>query len=122
MSCANFKQLTPTLLKKLRKAGGIKLIYGLESASPKLLKYIHKGTTILQVENLLEESHKLGIWNELELISGIPYETKNDEKKTIEFIKRNQKFIDYFHVAKYILMNSAITKNPKKYGRKGEKT
>ncbi|MFH1849319.1 MAG: radical SAM protein [archaeon] len=118
MSCANLIHLNERLLEKLKRAGAIKLIFGLESASPHLLKYIRKGITTGRAESLLRCSHELGIWNEVELIAGLPHETDEDIQNTVDFIRRNNKYIDYFHLAKFILMDSAFTADPERFGMK----
>ena len=116
ISCANFRYLDKKLLKKLRKIGAIKLIYGLESASQKMLDYIEKGVTLKKARKLLKYGHRIGIWNEIELIAGMPHETKQDINNTIKFIQKNKKYINYFHLAKFILMNSKLKRYSKKYG------
>jgi len=88
----------------------------MESASPKMLKYIEKGLTQTHAEKMLQASNKEGIWNELELIAGMPRERQEDVQITIDFIKRNKPYINYFYLAKYMLMNSKISLNPTKFG------
>ena len=114
--CANLKHLDQKLLSKLRRAGAFRLVYGMESASPKMLKYIEKGLTQTHAEKMLQASNKEGIWNELELIAGMPRERQEDVQITIDFIKRNKPYINYFYLAKYMLMNSKISLNPTKFG------
>jgi len=113
---ANFRQLDASLIKKLREIGAVKLIYGLECPSDKILKYIKKGITADRAEKMLKISHEAGIWNELDLIAGMPYETNQDIKACTDFLERNKRHIDYMHVARFILKDSFMYKYPKKYG------
>ena len=113
--CANLKHLDKKLLIKLRKSGAVRLVYGLESASPKMLKFIEKGISQRRAKKMLKISHKVGIWNELELIAGIPHETEKDVKETASFVIKNKQYINYFYLAKYMLMNSKISRFPGRY-------
>jgi len=114
--CANLKQLDTKLIQKLKNAGATRLVFGLESASPKMLKFIGKGITQQHAEKMLRETDNAGIWNELELIAGMPQENEKDVKQTVSFIQRNKKYINYFYLAKYMLMNSKMSRYPKQFG------
>jgi len=114
--CANFRQLDKELIKKFREVGAVKLIYGLECPSDKILKYIKKGITADRAEKMLKISHEAGIWNEIELIAGLPYETDDDMQACINFLEKNKKCLDYMYLARFILKNSLLYKNPEKYG------
>ena len=114
--CANFARLDKKILKGLRDIGARRLILGVESPSPRMLKYIEKGTTISHIEKMLRLSDKLSIWNEIELISGLPHETKKDIQNTINFLRRNKRYINFVYLHKFKLHYSKLTENPEKYG------
>jgi radical SAM superfamily enzyme YgiQ (UPF0313 family) len=113
---ANFRQLDTTLIKKLKEVGAVKLIYGLECPSDKILKYIKKGITTSRAEKFLKISHEAGIWNEIDLIAGLPYETDDDIKACVNFLEHNKKYLDYMHLGKFVLKDSWMYKNPNQYG------
>ena len=115
VDCATFKFLDRALLELMKKSGAVKLIYGIESASPRMMKYIKKPFTLEHAMRMLKISHNVGIWNEVELIAGLPYETDEDIQNTIEFINKSKKYIDYFYLNKYLLLDSEIYHNPEKY-------
>jgi radical SAM superfamily enzyme YgiQ (UPF0313 family)/Tfp pilus assembly protein PilF len=115
--CANFKFMNNEVLKKLNGIGAIRLVYGLESASNKMLKYVQKGIDVKKAETIIKKSHEQGIWNEIDLISGLPYENNRDIKNTIEFINRNRDYIDFIYLNRFMLKDdSLLFKYPKKYG------
>jgi radical SAM superfamily enzyme YgiQ (UPF0313 family) len=114
--CANFKGMDLKTLKGLKDVGAIKLLYGIESASPKMQKYTLKNIDINQASTLLKESHNLGIWNELELIAGMPYETDQDINSTINFIKTNQNHLEYCYLNSFRLVDSLLLKKPEAFG------
>jgi hypothetical protein len=80
----------------MREAGAVKLVFGLETASDRLLRYIRKGITRTRVERYLRLSHELGIWNHIELIGGLPTETDDDIRQTADFIRANAPHIDTY--------------------------
>ena len=119
--CANFRFLDEKLLSKMQRSGAVKLIFGLETGSPRLLKYIKKNTTIEQAEKCLRYAHKLGIWNHLELIPGLPRETDKDILETVGFIKRNAEFLDIYSVTPYIfLADSPFARKVSEFGLKSD--
>lgn len=116
VDCANFNGMDSKLLKELKNIGAIKLIFGIESASEKMQRYILKNVDLTKASQLLRKSHELGIWNELELISGMPYETDEDIKRTVEFVKKNKKYLDYCYLNPFRLVDSLLLRKPKIFG------
>lgn len=115
-ACAHFGRLDKKLLQKLKNAGAIRFIFGLESGSNRLLKFIRKGFTSQQAQKILRLSDKLGIWNEIELIAGLPHENERDIELTINFIKTNRKYINYCYTNEFILKDCLFLKFPEKFG------
>lgn len=114
--CATFKGMDKNLLEKLKRAGVARLVFGLESASPFLLNFINKRVPpIQQVEKILETSHKLGIWNGIDIITGFPYEKSQDVVITLNFIKRNRNHIHEIFVSKFRL-EGRMLQYPDEYG------
>lgn len=75
---------------RLMKQTGCKFIsYGVESGSNRMLKeVIKKGTTIEQVEKILKLTRKIGIGIIANYMFGLPGETEEDMKLTLEAVKR----------------------------------
>jgi len=113
--CACFVPMDRKLLKNLKEAGAVRLMFGLESGSPRVLKYLGKNFTIPQAEKVLKEAWKIGIWSELSLICGFPYERLSDVRKTIDFLRKNKKYIKSAYINKFFL-DGRIRKYPHLYG------
>ncbi|MBI5240383.1 MAG: radical SAM protein [Elusimicrobia bacterium] len=101
--CVNFRELDDSLLEKMRRAGAVRLTFGMETASPRLLRYIHKGVARERVERLLRRSHALGIWNHIELIGGLPTETSADLRQSTDFIREMAGVVDQYTVSPFTL-------------------
>ena len=63
--CAYLKFLDAPLLQKIRKSGAIRLVGGVESASPKMQKIINKRIDLEEGKKILKWSHEAGIYNSL---------------------------------------------------------
>jgi radical SAM superfamily enzyme YgiQ (UPF0313 family) len=115
-ACAHIGRLDKKLLYKFKSAGAVRLIYGLETASNRLLKYISKGFTREKAAKILKISHELGIWNEIELIAGLPFERDEDINSTVDFISQNREYINFCHPNKFMLKDSLFLKFPERFG------
>lgn len=115
--CANFNHLDKDTVMKMRQAGAVRLIWGFETGSPQLLRYIHKGVTVERAAEMLKISHEAGIWNGLEIICGLPHEKEEDIFQTIDFLNKNQPYLDtvYFNPF-YLDGNSLFFQYPERYG------
>jgi len=115
--CARAEDLDLATLKKMRKAGCIRLIYGMESASPGMLDYIGKKIILEELEEILRLTDEAGIWTGLEIICGFPHETLEDIHKTVGFIKKNKKYINHVYYNAFSLReNSRMFADPGRYG------
>jgi len=73
------------LLKKMKRAGCWLISYGVETADPQILKTIKKAYTIEDVKNAFFLTKRVGIRTIAYLMVGLPGETKETLKKTIDF-------------------------------------
>ena len=113
--CARANLDKDTLLK-MRRAGCIRLIFGMETASPRLLKYINKQIDLEELENTLRWSDEAGIWNGLELICGLPQEYKKDIGATVSFLNKNKGYIDRMYLNEFDLRKNVPFYNfPERY-------
>ena len=86
--------MTYELLRTMHDAGCYYVDFGVESASPTVLKSMHKGITLEQVENVFRWTKELGIYTKVFFTFGHIGETLEDARATVEFMERNAKFID----------------------------
>jgi len=81
------------LLTNMKKAGFIRISYGIESGNPEILKVIQKNETLDQIEEAFRITHEVGIVARGSVLIGCPYETKKTVMQTLNFI-RNLKGLD----------------------------
>ena len=74
-------------LKAMREAGCRLLIVGYESGDPQILKNIKKGATVERARDFTRDCHKLGLTVHGDFILGLPGETKESIRNTIDFAK-----------------------------------
>lgn len=87
-------EMTKEFLQNMRKAGCEWLGYGIESGSQKVLDKINKRFSIKLAEQVLKDTHDVGIQVQANFMFGIPTETEEDFKETLNFLKRNRDSID----------------------------
>lgn len=115
--CANLRVMDEHLLDKMRAAGAIKLTFGVETGSQRLLSYVNKGLTVERSRRYLSYAHKIGIWNHVELIGGFPTETPRDLSATLDFIDTIRDFVDVYTLNPfYLYPNSRFFREQKKFG------
>jgi hypothetical protein len=115
-SCAYTNNIDKEILIKMKEAGAVRLIFGLETASPRLLKFIGKTVIPEQVAEVFRWAHEAGIWAGIEIIAGLPTETDNDIEATIDFLKQNHRYIDEAYLNAFFLdRNSLMYKYPQRY-------
>ena len=93
-------------LKKMKMAGCRYLNYGIESASPKILREINKGFSIDEAKKVIEDTYESGISVCTNWIVGFPTESYADFKDTLNFVREN---IGY--LKNNIMVNSFIMKD-----------
>jgi hopanoid biosynthesis associated radical SAM protein HpnJ len=87
-SCTSRVTTDYETLKAMKDAGARLLIVGYESGEQQILKNIKKGATIEMAERFTANCKKLGLVIHGDYIIGLPGETPQTIRKTIEFAKR----------------------------------
>ena len=72
----------------LRRAGCSQIHLGVESGSERILKLMKKGITPEQVEKAVNLARKYNFWVHTFFMTGLPYETLDDMRQTINFIRK----------------------------------
>lgn len=110
------KVMDEELFTKMKKAGFIFLMFGLESANDRVLALIDKGTTKEVERDVLMKSHKAGIWNHSFLFFGFPTETRPEAQETIDFLRDNLESIHSFGPGVFLLnRDSSCYQYPEKF-------
>ena len=87
-SCTSRVTTDYETLKAMKEAGCRLLIVGYESGDQQILKNIKKGATIEMALRFTENCKKLGLVIHGDFIIGLPGETRESIRKTIDFAKR----------------------------------
>jgi hopanoid biosynthesis associated radical SAM protein HpnJ len=87
-SCTSRVTTDYDTLKAMKEAGCRLLIVGYESGDQQILKNIKKGATIDMAVRFTENCKKLGLVVHGDFIIGLPGETRESIRKTIDFAKR----------------------------------
>jgi len=97
---ANFPELTwsanaradmvsPDKLKMMKNSGCISLAYGIESGSPRILKFIKKDVTVEQASQAIQWTRQQGIDVTAYFMIGMPPETEQTIQESVDFCKEN---------------------------------
>ncbi len=110
------KVMDEQLFLKMQQAGFIFLMFGLESANDRVLSLIDKGTDQKTEREVLDKSHKAGIWNHSFLFFGFPTETRDEAMDTINFLMENLHSIHSFGPGVFLLnRDSSCYQYPEKF-------
>ena len=107
------------LLEKAHRAGLRLVMWGLESASQRLLDLMCKGTIAQKIPAILNSASEAGIWNLLFVIFGFPTETKAEWRNTLDFLGSIHDSVHALSRSRYVLLEgSQVFCNPQRYGIK----
>jgi anaerobic magnesium-protoporphyrin IX monomethyl ester cyclase len=111
------KGFTQEVCNSIAKSGCRQLIFGLESASQKVLDLMKKGTKVVNFKRILQNCCRNNIAVNLQYFFGFPGETLWDKRKTIQFISDNRSLITSVCRGRFRLnKGSKMCANPLRYG------
>ena len=115
--CATFKGMTFELLDLLKKSGCTRLVFGLETASKTLQKKINKEVDLNHATKVLKHCYDIGIWAEVTLLCGLPYQSYKDLYETLVFLRDNYKYIRGMNLNRFVIKPmSEFYYNSKEHG------
>ncbi|MFH1880515.1 MAG: radical SAM protein [Bacillota bacterium] len=117
--CGRFNGLKQEDAPRLYDAGCRKLVFGLDSASPAVLRFIDKQLDLAQVRAGLLYCRQAGIDTELEVIVGMPSEGWPEFQESYDFIAYLVKdgLVSHLNVNRYfVLPFSRFGKHPESFG------
>lgn len=95
-------KMTNELIYLLKKAGTYKLVYGIETANPRLQKIIKKNLNIEAVKAVIAETNKAGIITGGYFMLGFSSETSEEMQETIDFaVNSDLDIASFFKVTPY---------------------
>ena len=111
------KGFTRKRLGLMARAGVRELRWGIESANPRILSLMDKGTDPDATLRVLEDAAAAGIWNHACMILGFPTETRQEAEQTLSWIRRNRDVVHSFYIFEFHLNNeSRIYREPEAFG------
>jgi hopanoid biosynthesis associated radical SAM protein HpnJ len=87
-SCTSRVTTDYETLKAMKEAGCRLLIVGFESGDPQILKNIKKGATVERALQFAKDCHALKLTVHADFVLGLPGETKESIRNTINFAKK----------------------------------
>ena len=107
------------VLEKAHRAGLRLLMWGLESASQRVLDLMRKGTIAQKIPAILNSAREAGVWNLLFVIFGFPTETRAEWQSTLDFLESCRESVHALSRSRFILLEgSDAFLNPERYGVK----
>lgn len=117
--CGRFNGMSREIASRLYGVGCRKLVFGLDSASETVLKFIDKQLDLSQVRDGLGFCREAGIETELEIIVGMPGEGWKEFRQSIDFVAAlvGEGLVSHLHVNRYfVLPASRFGAHPERYG------
>ncbi len=109
--------VTPAMLQRVAKSGCVHITYGLETGNQETLNLIRKGTTLEQARDATKWAHDAGMLVRAYIIFGLPRETPEMAKKTVQFVIDLD--IDYVTFSPYhVLEGTALEEIALQEGRR----
>lgn len=123
-SCTSRVTTDEDTLKAMKDAGFRLMIVGYESGDPQILKNIKKGATVEMARRFTQNAHKLGMTIHADFIVGLPGESRESIRRTIDFAKEldcetiqvsiahpypGTEFYDYAETNGLIQINASMT-------------
>ncbi|MDR4506483.1 MAG: B12-binding domain-containing radical SAM protein [Candidatus Scalindua sp.] len=115
------KGLTKEILKEVRSAGCLKLVYGLESSNKRILSLMEKGTETEITRNIIDSCLDSGIAIHMYVIVGFPTESREEALETLDFVLSHDRFMRSKGASCLVCLfelekHAPIMRDPGKYG------
>ena len=116
--CMRFEKVIDREFLDLAKNGGCSMIlFGLETASQRMMEFMVKGTRLENIGRILRDSHDVGIWNHTFFFFGFPGETIEDAQQTANFVFAHGDLINSASMGTFLLERYAPAHTfPKAFG------
>lgn len=116
--CARLEPgLTEELLASMAAGGCRMLLFGLETASERIIQHMVKGTRRETMSRVLHASARAGIWNHTFFFFGFPTETMQDAQETVNFLYAHQDVLHSASPGVFVLERySPVHVDPARFG------
>jgi radical SAM superfamily enzyme YgiQ (UPF0313 family) len=85
-------EMTREVITKMRQAGCIEVMWGLEAGNDHVLQLMRKRFDVALAERIIKDCFEEDIKQYTNIIVGFPGETDNDFQETADFVVRNNKY------------------------------
>lgn len=110
------EKLTDDLIRQMAAAGCRYLLFGLESACPRVREAMGKGGAMDDVRRALRTCHESGIRTHCFVIAGFPTETAQELEETFDFLAEFAEVIDSVSISQFLLEEGTpIWHHPERY-------
>ena len=110
------RHFSPEIFRVARQAGCFCVQFGMESANPRMLRLMQKGTDPRYAEGILRDCSKAGIQVVVSALLGFPTETPEEANQTLGFLKDHSEHIDLATVNVFRLCRGiAVANTPERY-------
>lgn len=111
------KGFDPPTCALIRQGGGMFIMFGLESAHPRVIELMAKGTDVETALEVYRNTDAAGIFNYSFIFFGFPTETPEEAQVTVDFVTQNQALIHSIGAGHFFLQKySPMFRQPRKYG------
>lgn len=93
--------ISEKLLHKMKEAGTYRIVYGIETASPRLQKLIKKNMNLEKMNKIISFTDRIDILSHGFFMLGFPTETREELQQTIDYAKNSK-----LHTASFFTVNS----------------
>jgi radical SAM superfamily enzyme YgiQ (UPF0313 family) len=108
---------SPGVFERAHEAGLRLLMWGLESASQRVLDLMCKGTSAWRIAFILDSARRAGVWNLLFVMFGFPTETDAERLETLGFLEAHRESIHALSRSRFVLLEgSEVFSNPGRFG------
>lgn len=101
------KRLNKETIDLFAESGCMLLMFGLESASPRITRLMKKGTTPERSARIIRDTSESGIGVLVHLMLGYPTETHDEFESTMRYIEELSQYIDLYEVSGFLLNENA---------------
>ena len=109
--------LDEPLLRKLRRSGCVRLYFGLESASTRVLQVMDKGTTPERISRILRFCSAADIAVEAGVFCNFPSESGREAEETYDFVVQHYEHLSRCDVGEFrLLRGSPVAQDPARFG------
>lgn len=113
---ANLQNASHEMFKRLADMGCVRLWYGTETVSERLLKIIKKDLNQEKIERGLKAADDNGIWNCCNFIYNFPHETDEEFARLVNFITSSEVLNTYEANEFLLLAETDYSKHPEQFG------